>query len=214
MEGDGTRWYRRIWWSAAGVAAVLTFPFALLTVPVSALVVIAVFAGALAASLTLAAAPTDMTPPSRMTYAMRTALAGAAVAMVTVGLLSSLGGSGLLAAVCLAGSSPPVARRLNAWREKRRALALAAEVPVEEDVAQLPPAPPVASLSTAELVRAWRGSFNSLLRAQTTAAISAIVVRRQQYLDELERRDPAGLQRWLASGARAASDPTRYLRGV
>jgi len=30
-------------------------------------------------------------------------------------------------------------------------------------------------------------------------------------LDELERRDRAGFQRWLSTGARAASDPSRYI---
>jgi hypothetical protein len=31
------------------------------------------------------------------------------------------------------------------------------------------------------------------------------------YLDELERRNPDGLMAWLASGARAAADPSRYV---
>jgi len=31
------------------------------------------------------------------------------------------------------------------------------------------------------------------------------------YLDELERRDPAGFRRWINDGARAAGDPARYI---
>ena len=32
-------------------------------------------------------------------------------------------------------------------------------------------------------------------------------------LDELERRDPAGFERWLAAGPTLASDPAGYVRG-
>jgi len=37
------------------------------------------------------------------------------------------------------------------------------------------------------------------------------VEQRQLYLDEFERRNPTGLAEWLASGARAAGDPTRFI---
>jgi len=37
------------------------------------------------------------------------------------------------------------------------------------------------------------------------------VLVRQRMLDELERRDRAGFERWLSTGARAASDPSRYI---
>jgi hypothetical protein len=39
----------------------------------------------------------------------------------------------------------------------------------------------------------------------------AIVHLRQSMLDELERRDANGFGRWLKAGARAGSDPGRYL---
>jgi hypothetical protein len=39
----------------------------------------------------------------------------------------------------------------------------------------------------------------------------ALVDRRLQALDELERRDPAGFARWLADGATVDSDPARYV---
>jgi antibiotic biosynthesis monooxygenase (ABM) superfamily enzyme len=41
---------------------------------------------------------------------------------------------------------------------------------------------------------------------------AAIVRRREAVLDELERRDPAGFARWLASGPLSATDPSRFLR--
>jgi hypothetical protein len=43
-----------------------------------------------------------------------------------------------------------------------------------------------------------------------TNAILATVQERQKYLDELERRNAAGLAAWFASGARVASNPLPY----
>jgi hypothetical protein len=45
----------------------------------------------------------------------------------------------------------------------------------------------------------------------TVAARLRIVARRQTYLDELERRAPAQLGAWLAAGARAAGDPSKFI---
>ena len=39
------------------------------------------------------------------------------------------------------------------------------------------------------------------------------MARRQEALDELERRDPAGFARWLAAGPTLSSDPAGYVRG-
>lgn len=72
----------------------------------------------------------------------------------------------------------------------------------------------VQDLTDAELCVAWRTSYITLDRLIGTAQIfhqATWVDRRQQYLDELERRHPAGFRRWLQSGARPASDPSRYL---
>lgn len=74
------------------------------------------------------------------------------------------------------------------------------------------PLPPVSSLSTGDLGREWvrtTTALGGLLDARTRAAI---VVRRQQTLDELERRDPDGFARWLAGLPLAGSDPSGDLR--
>jgi hypothetical protein len=65
--------------------------------------------------------------------------------------------------------------------------------------------------STAELCRQWQATYSSLRDASTPAARLRIVEIRQRCLDELERRDPAGLSAWLASTASAGGDPSRYL---
>ncbi|WP_406047119.1 hypothetical protein [Kribbella sp. NBC_00889] len=40
-----------------------------------------------------------------------------------------------------------------------------------------------------------------------------IVDERRAYLDEIERRSAHGMAAWLASGPRAAGDPTRFVLG-
>lgn len=208
-------WYRSTWWSVVGVVAALTTPMAMLTIPASALAVVLVLAACVAVTVTFSVAPTDMAMTDRLARAVRQAILGGAGAMVAVGLVSVLGGQGVLVALVLAVSSPFFTERmflLRAWlRLTSEASPALAEEPLGEAVRR---DVPVADLSTPELVRAWRLSFNLLFSAPSNAARSAVVARRQQYLEELERRDPSGLQRWLASGARVSSDPGRYLRDL
>jgi hypothetical protein len=70
--------------------------------------------------------------------------------------------------------------------------------------------PPVATLSTAALGREWLGTTTALAGRLHPSARQSIVRRRQETLDELERRDPDGFARWLAEGS-LDSDPARYL---
>jgi len=67
------------------------------------------------------------------------------------------------------------------------------------------------ALSTPQLCLAWRSSYLRLHRVTSSPATAQIVLVRQRMLDELERRDRAGFERWLSTGARAASDPSRYI---
>ncbi len=66
-------------------------------------------------------------------------------------------------------------------------------------------------MTDADLCRQWRRSFVTLQSAQTPGERARVVAQRQVYLDELERRSPTALQAWLASGARAAGGPDRFL---
>ena len=74
------------------------------------------------------------------------------------------------------------------------------------------PAEDLSALTTGELVLAWRRSYAELLHVRTPSQQAASADRRQRLLDELERRDAEGVERWLRSGARAASDPSRFLQ--
>ena len=74
------------------------------------------------------------------------------------------------------------------------------------------PLPPVASLSTGDLGREWVRTTTALSGPLDARAREAIVARRQQTLDELERRDPDGFARWLSGVPLADSDPSGDLR--
>ena len=67
------------------------------------------------------------------------------------------------------------------------------------------------NMSDADLCRAWRRSFVTLQRTRGVVRRAQVVATRQLLLDEVESRYPGGLRAWLASGARAAGGPDRYL---
>lgn len=73
--------------------------------------------------------------------------------------------------------------------------------------------PPVRALTTRELGDEWRGTTAALAGRLDTAARERLVARRQETLDELERRDADGFARWLAAEPVRASDPADFVRG-
>ena len=74
------------------------------------------------------------------------------------------------------------------------------------------PLPPVSSMSTGDLGREWVRTTTALNGPLDARTREAIVVRRQQTLDELERRDPDGFARWLSGVPLAGSDPSGDLK--
>jgi hypothetical protein len=145
-------------------------------------------------------------------------------------------GSGLVAAATFISASPPVAlllallalitapsmlRRLarrsllhQARDEQPRGSAapVASTLPTEpglpagDEVARL-----LAGLSPGELCILWRSTFWELKKQHTADECLTLVTLRQSCLDEIDRRDPSGLQAWLESGARASGGPERFL---
>lgn len=86
--------------------------------------------------------------------------------------------------------------------------------PAARSAEPLPDAEGLRALTLTELCWGWRASFTALDRADPLVEYrrwAALVAVRRCYLDEIARRDPEGLARWLYAGARPASDPTRYL---
>ena len=200
--------YRFVWGSLAVVAWFVGTVAALVAVPIGALIAVSVFIGVTSGALAIASLEEGTQPRERGVYGLRYAMIGVACTVPALGLVASAGALGVLLTAAFAATSPPIIARWVAIRQRSRDVRYLAD-------AQPPSALPtraVSELSTSQLVLAWRASFSSLQHARTTAGKNSIVARRQSYIDELERRDPEGIRRWLEAGARPASDPTRYLR--
>ena len=72
---------------------------------------------------------------------------------------------------------------------------------------------PVSMLSTSALGHEWLTTTAAMVGPLEPAARQFLVGRREETLDELERRDPEGFARWLAVGPTRGSDPSEYVRG-
>lgn len=70
---------------------------------------------------------------------------------------------------------------------------------------------PVTELPTAALGSEWLRTTAALAGRLEPVARESIVRRRQEALDELERRDADGFARWLAAGPVPGSDPADYV---
>lgn len=127
----------------------------------------------------------------------------------TIGLIALFGGFGALVGLLLTVSAPEVL----AWlaRTADGTLAQLAGGPTAKTDT---PRPDVGRLSMVELCGRWCASHAELRRLQHTrqvALLAVLISARSSYLDELERRDPAGFDRWLSSEAGLASDPGDYI---
>jgi hypothetical protein len=144
-------------------------------------------------------------------------------------------GCGVVAAATYISASPPVALLLallafltapsvlrrcaaGSWLHPARAeQPRGSEFPVASQSKE--PGPPagdevaglLAGLSPGELCILWRSTFWELKKQHTADECLTLVTLRQSCLDEIDRRDPSGLQAWLESGARASGGPERFL---
>ncbi len=93
-----------------------------------------------------------------------------------------------------------------------------ADAPLSPVSTQIPASGPgggsvgLPALSTPALGREWIGTTRALGERPGPVERQALVRRRVELLDELERRDPAGFARWLADGPEPGSDPADYVR--
>jgi hypothetical protein len=204
---------------AVGIAAALSWSL-------SVTVVFFTCAAACGAVLGTAALGPDGAPPDSIVW--RQVVTGAAVGgLVTaaaIGMGVLLGaGPALMLLVLGIGGSPTVIRFCRRRLGQSGPDSPSAPPPARSgqiveptateagDDAQ--PQPQPQPLTDAQLCTAWRISFSALEKASTEQQRLRIVAERQNCLDELERRNPHGLAAWLASGARAAGDPTRFVLG-
>ncbi len=135
---------------------------------------------------------------------------GAVLAVAAGVLVVGLGSYGWAIAVAAATVYPLLRFGLARLAHGRPAV-----VPGGESGDQARPAlcaPPLHACSTSELADAWGVSHRLLETTSSPVMRARLAALRGEYLDELERRDKAGVQRWLASGAQAAHDLGRFLR--
>ncbi len=141
-------------------------------------------------------------------------------ALWTVGVLlglaglAAIGGGWLAAVGGLAGLGAGAGTLLVRTRRDPGAAAGQPGLPLTPATEDDPPALlPVAALSTEALGREWQRTAAALSAALETTTRQHVVRRRQDTLDELERRDPEGFARWLTAGARTDSDPAEHIQG-
>jgi hypothetical protein len=224
------RLYHASWMSFCGIVGLLGLIVAFtwsLTVMVTVLVC-AVLTGWGVAIVALDPDDATRLPRDKRRIAARSAgLTGAgALAFIGMGTLLGAPAAVLLSAVTV-GCSPYVTGCCVRWLREHGHLPEAAPQPTpptadDRSPGSIPPgdrdgrpAPRVvvSALTDDALCLAWRASFSALRRAESPAQRLSIIEARQTYLDEIERRNARGLAAWLASGPRAAGDPTRYVLG-
>ena len=132
------------------------------------------------------------------------AIAGGVVAAVLIGLtaVAGLGYWLLRSSRVRANGQPPAAGAggtVRSW-------APPAVRPVQSPE---PWTGPVSSLPTSALGHEWLRTTAALAGRLDPATREEIVRRRQESLDELERRDPVGFASWLMAGS--TGDPAQYL---
>lgn len=235
------RVYGFMWQAVAAALALTGVGIALLTVPLPVVVPIAAYLVVLGGQLYVrhplsprASRPGTAEPGKRSLTSPTALRAGGALAAGASGLLGwtiALGPATIGLALLLAAGSPPALTWYQEQRRRHRPTpppqqepqALPHPMPVGDvgDLAEQPTdaarrdrvAAELAGISVQALCWQWRTSFTALQASADPRIRAQVAEDRQLCLDELERRNPVAFQRWLDSGARAASDPGSYLLG-
>lgn len=216
------RAYRSLWLFLCGALALVGTAMAF-TLPVATVLGVIVCTCLVVGVVTINIVPANSeTVPVRtvMSLAAKRSLIGGLTVMTLLGLAALFSAWAFPLVAALVGCSPYALRRYRLWRDQRvwpdpqrrwdpSVDAYAPEVgesPTLESPADL------RSLSDSDLCHAWRASYSALQESAQSQRIH-IVEGRQRYLDEFERRNREGFVAWLASGARAAANPSRFLMG-
>ena len=226
--------YRRVWLVGVCALAALGLSGAAAAWPPEAVLTFFLLATVVAAGTASATAEEGAGLPWRR--ALKAGAAAGAAVVGAGGLIDLLGAWGFTLVMLMTCACPPVvaaARRLSARLGGEEGVP-GAPLPPRDGAGQaeeldrpgdpgapeqaFPPAAdeawmgrPAESMDDATLCLAWRSSYVALQRACSMSRELRIVERRQQLMDELERRNAQGFSAWLASCPRAAGDPSRYL---
>lgn len=219
----------RICWTLTAAAAVLISAVGVLSQPLAVLagwLALGLVIGLCAAILAHTAHPgTDPAAGAgRGVGPLRAGAAGGvatvAVCLVLAGLVAIFGAaSAIVLPLLLAAAGVWAWDRRRTWRDVARSATRLVAPP--RDGARVAAAPATVattlptitpeSASTPALCAAWCRSYWLLRELPPGPGCALVISTRERLLDELERRDPAGFHRWLQTGARAGSDPGRYL---
>jgi hypothetical protein len=196
---------------AVGGALVLAGALALRGPGLTAVAVAGLFAACLCGAIARESA--DDGARSTVGAAAQGAAWTVAVLLALAGTAGLAGGvmAALLAGTALMGGA--------AWwlvRAARAERGIGTATPRADVVAPVAPTAtelrPVPTMSTRALGQEWVRTSAVLAGRLDPAVRAALVHRRQQALDELERRDPEGFSRWLVGGPVPGSDPADYVR--
>jgi len=218
--------YRDVWVTLTAVTATVGVCIAVLTWSLAGVIGAFIAGGVMGGAMTAALQPENLPRPWRR--ACLGALASGVAVVSVAGLVVVLRAGALLLLVAATLSAPPLVRILRERLAAKQPKPPAAQEtqPAERPLDDLDepdwPAPNAAtvemslpmapeSLDDDALCWAWRRSYVVLQRTHTAATRLHVVQVRQAYLDELERRNAMGLSAWLASGARAAGNPSRFI---
>jgi hypothetical protein len=217
MSGPSTRQPRRgegfLWWTTTTVSCALGIILGGLELGTGSLAICWAFSTFLTLCCLLSACGPRI---PRGTLVRHTVLGGV-IGTGCLGLAVGLGVAGLVWILAVAATSRAARVRARAWLVEKRSRDTADVPPAPEPPVARPvdmPEPAAATLRDLDdeaLCLAWRRSYVQLQQSTSASARIRHVQQRERLLDELERRDPAGLAAWLASGCRAAGNPLPYL---
>lgn len=229
--------YRTAWFFGVALFGALGTWAAVEALSVGGVLTILLLATCVGVSVALVPVKADDARPWRR--AMSVGVASGAAVVAAAGLMSMFGAWGAAVVAVMAALSPPVVTRGRRWYA-RLGQGLDPDEPLGPQAAgylagatfepgygaaQAVAAPPVdpsflssswmrgepESMDDASLCLAWRKTYVALQRVHAPAWKLLVAQRRQELLDELERRNASGFEAWLAAGARAAGDPSRFI---
>lgn len=204
--------YQRCWTVLACLLVVMGCTEAALLAPPATTISVGLAAALLTALCVQGFGEHRDQPPGARRVAIAALVAGVSV-MALTGLVMLFEGQAVLLAGVMVLASPPVLRRAAQWLRRTSLVANPAGA-VERTDDDVSWTPDVGLLTDTQLCAAWLSSSSALEALSGTGQVvvrARLVADRQDYLDELERRDAAGFRAWLYGGAGPASDPTPYL---
>lgn len=214
--------YRAIWWGLSAPLALVGSVIAFVVVPLGALASLVSTAVVIGGGLSwmLICARSTASPRACLPKAAAVAAVSGALVLIMAGLIYLLGPIAMVLVPVLTVTAQPVVRQLSQWAPVEQLLRSythrsggPADAAIRAAAAPLPPQMPVnwAALTDTELCRGWRISFVALQNATSVTDRLRLARERQGYLDEMERRAPQGFAKWFDRGARAGSDPSKFL---